>query len=85
MADGVNAIANLSGRVNANGALLVSLDGGSVLLAPRTYGELPTPFPGLVAVITDSDTQVWGEKIGSGGSFTVLAFYNGSDWTVAGI
>lgn len=50
-----------------------------------TFSQLPeSPTVGNMAVITDSDTDVWGDSISGGGANTVLAFYNGSTWTVVG-
>lgn len=50
-----------------------------------TFDELP-PAPNLYqqAVISDSTTAVWGAVIAGGGGNLVLAFYNGTDWTVIG-
>lgn len=53
-----------------------------------TFNTLPTAtashgLPYALAVVTDSDTDVWGDVVAGGGGFTVLAFYNGADWTVA--
>jgi hypothetical protein len=33
--------------------------------------------------VTDSSTNTWGATISGGGSNHVLAYYNGSNWTVA--
>jgi hypothetical protein len=84
MANGVNAIANLLGRTNANGALLVSLDGGSLLLGAFTFATLPATTAGRLAVVTDANQMAFGAVITGGGPRTVLAFYNGTNWTVAG-
>lgn len=49
------------------------------------FSELPaSPVAGMHAYITDSDTDVWGAAITGGAATKVLAFYNGTDWTVAG-
>ena len=49
------------------------------------YANLPAvPATGMVAVITDSSTATWGATIAGGGANTVLAWYNGTDWTVIG-
>lgn len=55
-----------------------------VLLSPTHFASLPTPTAGMLAYIDDSNTVVWGATIAGGGSNKVLAFYNGTNWTVAG-
>jgi hypothetical protein len=39
---------------------------------------------GTIAVVTDSTTNTWGATITGGGSDLVLAFCNGTAWTVIG-
>ena len=57
---------------------------GSVGKAGQTYASLSAPSLGYgYAVVTDSNTAVWGATIAGGGSNVVLAFYNGTNWTVA--
>lgn len=49
------------------------------------FANLPaTPVTGMLATVTDSNTATWGATIAAGGSNVVLAFYNGTNWTVAG-
>lgn len=49
------------------------------------FADLPeSPVVGNIATISDSDTDVWGDSISGGGVNIVLAFYNGSEWTVIG-
>ncbi len=48
------------------------------------YASLPTGVLGMIATINDSDTDTWGATIGGAGLFTVLAFFNGTNWTVIG-
>lgn len=58
-----------------------------VLLKPTLTASLPACDAGArgrLTVVTDSNTATWGATIGSGGSNTVLAFCNGTNWTVAG-
>ena len=51
---------------------------------PVAFGSLPTdPRIGMMRVVTDSNTATWGATVATGGAFTVLAFYNGTVWTVA--
>lgn len=50
-----------------------------------TYANRPgTPAAGMTIYITDSSTATWGATIAGGGANKVLAFYNGTNWTVAG-
>lgn len=54
-------------------------------LTAVVFGALPaSPVTGAYAAVTDSNTVVWGATIAGGGSNHVLAFYNGTNWTVAG-
>lgn len=49
------------------------------------FANLPaSPAVGMYAVVTDSNTVTWGATIAGGSTHKVLAFYNGSNWTVAG-
>jgi len=56
-------------------------------------GRNPVPFAGLPSdptigtrrIITDSNTTTWGATVAAGGSDTVLAWFNGTNWTVIGI
>ncbi len=49
------------------------------------FDQLPTvPAVGMVRVVTDSNTTTWGATIAGGGTDPVLAWYNGTDWTVIG-
>lgn len=48
------------------------------------YASLPTAAAGDIAYVTDSSTATWGATIAGGGANKVLAFYNGTNWTVAG-
>ena len=57
----------------------LQLGGTGVLFADLPAGEL-----GMRAIITDSDTVVWGAPIAGSGTDTVLAWFNGTDWTVIG-
>lgn len=46
------------------------------------FASLPTGVNGMIARVTDSNTNTWGDVISGGGSNNVLAFFNGTDWTV---
>lgn len=48
------------------------------------FASLPAAQTGMLAVVTDSNTVTWGATIAGSGANTVLAFYDGSNWTVAG-
>jgi hypothetical protein len=56
-------------------------------LTPVVFADLPvTPAPGMICCISDSNTVALGSVISiGGGASTVLAFYNGSAWTVCGV
>lgn len=54
------------------------------VLKPRTFASLATPPAIPLAVVSDSTTATWGAIISGGGALPVLAFWNGSHWTVAG-
>lgn len=49
-----------------------------------TFASLPTASSGMTACVSDSNVNTWGSTIAGGGANTVLAFYNGAAWTVAG-
>lgn len=56
------------------------------LLRGVVFASLPaSPVVGMYETVTDSPTVTWGANITVGGSTNkVLAFYNGTNWTVAG-
>jgi hypothetical protein len=56
----------------------------TVEFVPTAFASLPTPISGMTAVISNSSTATWGATIAGGGATTVLAWYNGSNWTVIG-
>ena len=65
-------------------ALAEHVDGATgSFLAPVSFDELPSPFrAGMVSCISDSTVNTWGSVIAGNGTFTVLGFYNGANWTV---
>jgi hypothetical protein len=74
-----------------NAASVVEINNGTagqsgvLLLRGRTFANLPaSPVAGMIATVTDSNTITWGATIAGGGANTVLAFYSGANWTVAG-
>lgn len=49
-----------------------------------TFANVPaSPVEGMLVAVTDSTTAVWGATITGGGANHVLAYWNGSAWTVA--
>ncbi len=56
--------------------------------APRTFASLPTCAAGTeggFAAVTDSSTITWGATITGGGGNHVLAYCDGTNWTVAAL
>jgi hypothetical protein len=48
------------------------------------FASLPgSPVEGMLVAVTDSNTATWGATVAGGGSNHVLAYYNGTNWTVA--
>ena len=57
------------------------------LSSTAAFASLPTcnsTNEGMVRGVNNSNTNVWGATIAGGGSNHVLAFCNGTNWTVAG-
>lgn len=55
---------------------------------PNLYSSLPLPsssLQGLLVVVSDSTVNTFGSTILGGGTYTVLAWCNGTNWTVIGI
>lgn len=51
-----------------------------------TYANRPgTPVKGMVICVTDSTVNTFGATVAGGGSNSVLAWFNGTNWTVIGI
>jgi hypothetical protein len=54
-------------------------------LTPLLFADLPVQTgAGALCCVSNSNTAVWGAVIAGGGANKVLAFYNGTNWTVAG-
>lgn len=75
--------------ITANyGILQTSIKPLVVAYGSFTFADLETAIPspslGMTVVISDSNTATWGATIAGGGTDEVLAFYNGTNWTVAG-
>lgn len=60
------------------------IDRLDAVTTPVAFAALPVGSVGMVRTVTDSNTVVWGATIAAGGANKVLAFFNGSNWTVAG-
>jgi hypothetical protein len=53
---------------------------------PVLFVDLPTnAVEGWQSPVTDSNTATWGATIAGGGANHVLAYFNGTAWTVAAI
>jgi hypothetical protein len=60
---------------------------GSLRIDPTAFGNLPTcasRTQGMLKPVSDSKTDIWGTTITGGGSDHVLAYCDGTNWTVAG-
>jgi hypothetical protein len=69
---------------NTTGSLAVA---GNLTLKPGLFSVLPTCASGTEGThgaVTDSTTNTWGATITGSGSNHVLAYCDGSNWTVAG-
>ena len=90
-ASGAVLIANGAGAASQDAALnyntttdVLSL-GNTLKLAGVAFASLPAaPAAGMIAYVTNSNTATWGATIAGGGTNKVLAFYNGTNWTVSG-
>ena len=55
----------------------------STQLRATAFAGVPaSPIEGTTVSVTDSSTNVWGATITGGGANHVLAYYNGTNWTV---
>lgn len=79
---------NAAGVIETNNGTpgtFISLVTKSVRGAAVTFANLPAaPVEGMLVAVTDSTTVVWGATITGTGANHVLAYYNGTNWTVAG-
>jgi hypothetical protein len=66
-------------------ALRAAVNGTPGNSTPTLFANLPTPVAGMIYVVTDSTVNTWGAVVAGGGGFTVGAFFNGTNWTVAAI
>ncbi len=79
-------------RANPQNSLEVSSGGspgtsfGSIRQVPTTFADLPacgTTVEGTTATVTDSYVNAWGTTVAGGGTNHVLAYCDGTQWTVA--
>ncbi len=76
------------GNMILAGTLTTGNGGGTgvVALSPGTFASLPaSPTKGMIAAITNSTVNTFGATVAGGGVNNVLAWYNGSAWTVIGV
>lgn len=66
-------------RVSGNTA---GSTGAAVRLVGYAFASLPAASAGTIAYVTDSNTATWGATIAGGGANGIMAFYNGTNWTV---
>jgi hypothetical protein len=64
---------------------VVGGSGGALAASSTTFAGLPTGTTGAIACVTDSTTATFGAVITGGGFNQVLAWYNGTNWTVIGV
>lgn len=57
--------------------------GSPLVGTPFVFSALPVGIEGMLAVVSDSSVNTWGTVIAGGGANRVLAYYNGTAWTVA--
>ena len=82
---GVIGGVELSRLAAAEALFLVDVNAPSIRGNAVTVSNLPaSPVEGMLVGVTDSMTATWGATITGSGGNHVLAYYNGSAWTVAG-
>lgn len=75
-----------SGGTCNYGGMHLGRPNGSLRIDPAAFGNLPTcasGIQGMLKPVSDSTTNTWGEPIIGGGSNHVLAYCDGTNWTVA--
>lgn len=86
-----SSVNNFQGTFVLNvGLLIIGAAGGAdtstMRIAPVLFASLSAPSAankGQIAVVSDSTTAIWGAPIAGGGANLVLAFCDGTNWTVA--
>jgi hypothetical protein len=71
-----------TGSSGATAGALVR-QGTPLVGTPFVFSALPAGVEGMLAVVSDSSVNTWGTAIAGGGANRVLAYYNGTAWTVA--
>ncbi len=58
-----------------------------IIIDPVKFAALPSPVGrvGNIVAVSDSNTAVWGATVAGGGGNVVLAWSNGSAWTIIGV
>lgn len=78
----VDALQNIVKAINA---AVVEISGTLPDVDVSTYANLPSsPVEGMLRGVSNSNTNTWGATIAGGGSNHVLAYFNGTNWTVVG-
>ncbi len=75
----------LTVRQRSGGSTFGHVSAASVRGTAVAFASLPAaPVEGMLVGVTNSNTAIWGATIAGGGTDHVLAYYNGTNWTVAG-
>jgi hypothetical protein len=87
--DGSNVQHTASLAADSTGDLVITPPSGAVTILgkPRTFSTLPacsSALEGSTAPVTDSTTATWGATITGSGADHVLAYCDGTNWTVMG-
>lgn len=79
------SVDNILGILKRDESGNAQLYAASVRGVAVAFASVPAaPVEGMLVGVTDSNTAVWGAAIAGGGANHVLAYYNGTSWTVAG-
>jgi len=81
----INLLVDGSIRASLSSSALTFSNGATAQIPSSTFASLPAGVLGKQYVITDSTVNTWGATVAGGGAFTVLAWYNGTNWTVIGV
>lgn len=85
--DSMDSMGLVGGALYANVSTIQYAQYGNLLaIGPATtFAGLPSPpSQGMIRAVTDSSVNTWGTTITGGGANNVIAYYNGSNWTVMG-
>jgi hypothetical protein len=76
-------VAEIGTQAGGTGTLRsLRLLGTAINIVPVATASLPTCTEGSIKPVTDSNTNTWGATIAGGGSNHVLAYCDGTNWTV---